>query len=107
MRTTATRWHSLPETDGTNGPGVVEESPATAGKPPPRPKAVPHLTLAERAARGKAARADLPRSAQAEIEFPKRRDPLSLLEEQAVSRVPELVQQVHSEFNDARFISLE
>jgi uncharacterized protein (DUF2252 family) len=91
MRTTATRWHSLPETDRTNGPGVVEESPATAGKPSPRPKAVPHLTLAERAARGKAARAEVPRSAQAEIEFPKRRDPLGLLEEQAVSRVPELV----------------
>jgi uncharacterized protein (DUF2252 family) len=52
---------------------------------------VPHLTLAERAARGKAARAEVPRSAHGEIEFPKRRDPLALLEEQAVSRVPELV----------------
>jgi uncharacterized protein (DUF2252 family) len=54
-------------------------------------KTVPHLTAPERAARGKAARAEVPRSVQAEIEFPKRRDPVALLEEQAVSRVPELV----------------
>ncbi len=47
-------------------------------------KAVPHFTRAERAARGKAARAEVPRSAQAEIDFPKRRDPVALLEEQAV-----------------------
>ncbi len=54
-------------------------------------KAVPHFTRAERAARGKAARAEVPRSTQGEIDFPKRRDPVALLEEQAVSRVPELV----------------
>ena len=40
---------------------------------------------------GKAARAEVPRSAQAEIEFPERRDPVALLEEQAATRVPELV----------------
>jgi uncharacterized protein (DUF2252 family) len=33
----------------------------------------------------------VPRSAHAEIEFPEPRDPVALLEEQAVSRVPELV----------------
>jgi uncharacterized protein (DUF2252 family) len=33
----------------------------------------------------------VPRSRHAEIEFPKRRDPIALLEEQAISRVPELV----------------
>jgi uncharacterized protein (DUF2252 family) len=33
----------------------------------------------------------VPRSAQAEIDFPERRDPIGLLEEQATSRVPELV----------------
>ena len=33
----------------------------------------------------------MPRSAQAQIEFPQGRDPVALLEEQAVSRVPELV----------------
>jgi Uncharacterized protein conserved in bacteria (DUF2252) len=66
MRTTATRWHSLPETDGTSGPGgIVERSAATAGKP--KPKAAPQLTLTERAARGKAARAEVPRSMHAEI----------------------------------------
>jgi uncharacterized protein (DUF2252 family) len=52
---------------------------------------VPHVTAAERAARGRAARAKVTRSSHAEIDFPKRRDPLALLEEQAVSRVPELV----------------
>ena len=54
-------------------------------------KAVPHFTRAERAARGKAARAEVPRSSHAEIDFPEARDPVALLEEQAVSRVPELV----------------
>jgi uncharacterized protein (DUF2252 family) len=55
------------------------------------PKPVPHLTRAERIARGRAARAKAPRSAHAEIEFPEPRDPIALLEEQAASRVPELV----------------
>ena len=50
-----------------------------------------HLTRGERVARGKAARAEVPRSAHAQIEFPQSRDPVALLEEQAVSRVPELV----------------
>ena len=52
---------------------------------------VSHFSRSERAARGKAARAEVPRSVQGEIQFPKRRDPIGLLEEQAVSRVPELV----------------
>jgi len=56
-----------------------------------RPKPVHHLTRAERIARGKAARATVPRSAHAQIGFPEPRDPVALLEEQAVSRVPELV----------------
>ena len=55
------------------------------------PKVVPHFTRAERAARGKAARAEVPRMLQAEIEIPGDRDPVALLEEQAVTRVPELV----------------
>jgi uncharacterized protein (DUF2252 family) len=46
----------------------------------------------ERAARGKAARADAPRSAHGEWEpASERRDPVELLEEQAASRMPELV----------------
>jgi uncharacterized protein (DUF2252 family) len=57
----------------------------------PKPQVVPNLTVAERAARGKAARAEVPRSKQAEIEFPAFRDPIALLEQQSASRLPELV----------------
>ena len=53
---------------------------------------VPHLTVAERAARGKAARVEVPRSSHAVFEPPARRvDPVKLLERQAKTRVPELV----------------
>jgi uncharacterized protein (DUF2252 family) len=66
-------------------------SQATGAGSGSKPKVVPHFTVGERSARGKAARAEVPRSSQAAIEFPSRRDPIGLLEEQAVSRVPELV----------------
>jgi uncharacterized protein (DUF2252 family) len=50
------------------------------------------LTPAERAARGKAARAEAPRESHAVFDpTPDRPDPIALLEEQARSRVPELV----------------
>ena len=50
------------------------------------------LTPAERAARGKAARAAVPRDSHAVFDPPSDRpDPLALLEEQAKTRVPELV----------------
>jgi uncharacterized protein (DUF2252 family) len=53
---------------------------------------VEHPTPEQRAARGKQARAEVPRSVHAEWEPPvDRRDPVELLEEQAASRVPELV----------------
>lgn len=53
---------------------------------------VEHVTPAERAARGKAARADVPRSSHAGWEpAPRRRDPVDVLEDQAQTRVPELV----------------
>jgi len=53
---------------------------------------VPHLTVGERAAHGKAARAEVPRSSHAVYEPPARRaDPIKLLERQAKTRVPELV----------------
>jgi uncharacterized protein (DUF2252 family) len=46
----------------------------------------------ERAARGKAARAEVPREAHAGLDLPvDRADPITLLEEQAESRVPELI----------------
>ena len=67
-----------------------DESVAIAASPDL--KAVPHFTPAERAARGRAARAELPRSAHGTWEpAPRRRDPVDLLEEQAVTRLPELV----------------
>src|SRR3954470_20165551 len=71
-------------------PVVVEDHP------PPRryrgaPK-VPHLTPAERAARGKAARAEVPRTSHAVVDPPSTRpDPVTLLEEQGKTRVQELV----------------
>ena len=53
---------------------------------------VEHLSEAERAARGKAARAEVPRSAHAAWEpAADRPSPVDLLEEQAKTRVPELV----------------
>ncbi len=56
------------------------------------PKAIPHPTPVERAERGKAARATAPRSEQGEYQPARdRRDPVELLEEQAASRVTELV----------------
>ncbi len=57
-----------------------------------RPKVVPHLTVDERTARGKAARAEIPRSRHAEYDTPADRpDPIELLEDQARTRVPELI----------------
>jgi uncharacterized protein (DUF2252 family) len=53
---------------------------------------VPHLSVSERVARGKAARAEVPRSRHAIYEPPARRgDPVKLLERQAKTRVPDLV----------------
>jgi uncharacterized protein (DUF2252 family) len=51
-----------------------------------------HLTPAERADRGKAARAAVPRESHAEFDPPADRpDPIALLEEQSAGRVPELI----------------
>jgi uncharacterized protein (DUF2252 family) len=53
---------------------------------------VEHLTVAERAAKGKAARAETPRSVHGEWQpATDRSDPVDLLEEQAATRVSELV----------------
>ena len=63
----------------------MSERPSKAGR-------VKHFTVEERVARGKAARAEVPRSAHAEWEpSPARVSPVELLEEQAKTRVPELV----------------
>jgi uncharacterized protein (DUF2252 family) len=51
-----------------------------------------HLNPAERAARGKMARAEVPRTSHAQFEPAKDRpDPIALLEEQAKTRLPELI----------------
>jgi uncharacterized protein (DUF2252 family) len=80
-----------------------ERVPATDdGRPVPKPRtkrdrsapasAIPHLTPDERAARGKATRAEVSRASHGEFTPSAHRpDPVALLEEQAVSRVPELV----------------
>jgi uncharacterized protein (DUF2252 family) len=53
---------------------------------------VPHFSPAERAARGKAARAEVSRRSHSEWQpASKRPDPVELLQEQAESRLPELV----------------
>ena len=53
---------------------------------------IPHLTVSEREARGKAARAEVPRASHAEFDPPSTRaHPVELLERQAATRVPELV----------------
>jgi uncharacterized protein (DUF2252 family) len=53
---------------------------------------VPHLSVAERVARGKAARNEVPRAGHAVFEpLSTRVDPVELLERQAKTRVPELV----------------
>jgi uncharacterized protein (DUF2252 family) len=56
-----------------------------------RPSTRAGAHVGERAARGRAARAQVPRRAHAQIEFHEPRDVVARLEEQAVSRVPELV----------------
>jgi len=63
--------------------------PARNAKPA---AAVPHLSVAERIARGKAARKEVPRAGHALFEpLSTRPDPIELLERQARTRVPELV----------------
>jgi uncharacterized protein (DUF2252 family) len=52
---------------------------------------VPHATVSERAEAGRAARKQAPRSSHSDLEVATDRDPISLLEEQARSRVTELV----------------
>jgi uncharacterized protein (DUF2252 family) len=67
---------------------AVDEKSEIEAVPAP---AVPHFTPSERAARGRSARAECPRSSHAELEIADDRDPVAILEAQATSRVPELV----------------
>jgi uncharacterized protein (DUF2252 family) len=73
------------KTDEMEGAGAAGAKHEPAGR-------VEHFTMAERVAKGKAAREVVPRSSHGMWEPPsQRRDPVDLLEEQAATRVPELV----------------
>ncbi len=68
-----------------------ENATAAAGETKPS-AAVAHLSVAERVARGRAARKEVPRAGHALFEpLSTRADPVELLEQQAKTRVPELV----------------
>jgi uncharacterized protein (DUF2252 family) len=70
----------------------VVPSETKQGSAPEGQGAVPHLSVAERVARGRAARAEVPRASHAGFSpSPERPDPLEVLERQASTRVPELV----------------
>lgn len=69
---------------------VAASAPTSLPRRSRRP--VPHPDVADRAAAGKAARKVVPRSSHAELPAaPTGRDPVGLLEQQAETRVPELV----------------
>jgi len=55
------------------------------------PTPVPHFTVAERAERGRAARAECPRASHAAFELGPGRDPVAILDAQSAARVQELV----------------
>ena len=64
---------------------------ASAEQAHPAEAAVARATVSERAASGRAARKQAPRSSQAELQVAADRDPIAVLEEQARTRVRELV----------------
>jgi uncharacterized protein (DUF2252 family) len=77
--------------NGKNGTPTASRKALAASKAQPGPR-VPHLSVSERVARGKAARTEVPRSSHAAFEPPPSRpDPIAALERQANTRVPELV----------------
>src|SRR3954470_19099017 len=79
---------SLAIMTSTRPPAVSRKEPLVSDEPKPAAS----FTTAERRARGKAARSEVPRSAHGAWEPASiRRDPVDLLEEQARTRLPELV----------------
>jgi uncharacterized protein (DUF2252 family) len=79
-------------TTGDGKGGTAERSAGSMARKRTSGAPVPHLSVAERVARGKAARSEVPRASHAMFEPPaSRADPVELLERQAASRVPELV----------------
>ena len=68
---------------------TLTDSPGPADR---KVRVVPHLSRAERAAKGRSARAVAPLASHADVEIAEGRpDPIALLEAQAAARVPELV----------------
>jgi uncharacterized protein (DUF2252 family) len=64
---------------------------ASAEQAPPAEAGAARATVSERAASGRAARKQATRSSHAELQVAADRDPIAVLEEQARTRVPELV----------------
>jgi len=67
---------------------IDEQHLAPAVAAPPK---LPHFTAAERAARGRSARAESPRAGHADVDGAPARDPVAILDEVSPQRVPELV----------------
>ena len=67
------------------------ETTETEVAPTPAPNKVTHLTTAERAAHGRAARADAPRTSQGTFDTHPERDPVAIIDAESAGRVPELV----------------
>lgn len=86
---------SSTDSDSGQAAAVRDQEARSAGGGRARRQAsaeVPHPSAAERVARGRAARAEVPRSSHAGFEpVAHRQDPIALLEQQAETRVPELV----------------
>ena len=79
-------------------------SPERTTRTADRPQAVARLDPARRAAHGRAARRDVPRSAHAEwAAGPDRADPVTLLRTQEATRVPELVPLRHERMLESPF----
>ncbi len=77
-------------TPGKRTTAAVRGTSAARNESEPAPAR--HLSVAERVARGKTARSEVPRADHAKFEPPaSRADPVALLERQATTRVPELV----------------
>ena len=74
------------DTDGRRD-SETERAPAT----PTAPAEVEHFTDAERAAHGRAARADVPRASHSALDALAERDPVAIITAEDESRVPELV----------------
>src|SRR5204862_3091161 len=73
--------------DQATGTVSVDEAPA----PPAPPPKVMHLTAVERAAHGRGARGDSPRTSHNALDVAEDRDPVAILDEGTGQRVPELV----------------